>query len=120
MSNYDLRWITDNLAVGYAPIRCGSYTEATIIGSQGMIRLHAQIGLFRPFKLTMRINGKSDQEIDIPYEGNGYNYEAAEVMQCLRNGATESQIMPLDESIEIIRTMDKIRAQWGLKYPTEQ
>ena len=104
------------LAVGYATIRCGSYTEATIIGSRGMIRLHAQIGLFRPFKLTLRINGKEVQEIDIPYEGNGYNYEAVEVMQCLRNGATESQIMPLDESIEIIRTMDKIRAQWGLKY----
>ena len=41
-------------------------------------------------------------------------------MQCLRNGETEIQIMPLDESIEIIRTMDKIRAQWGLKYPTEK
>ena len=48
------------------------------------------------------------------------NYEAAEVMQCLRSGATESQVMPLDESIEILRTMDKIRAQWGLKYPTER
>ena len=106
--------------MGYATIRCGSYTEATIIGSRGMIRLHAQIGLFRPFKLTLRLEGKEDQEIQVPYEGNGYNYEAAEVMQCLRSGATESQVMPLDESIEIIRTMDKIRAQWGLKYPIER
>lgn len=108
------------LAVGYATIRCGSYTEATIIGSLGMIRLHAQIGLFRPFKLTLRVSGQEDRIIDIPFEGNGYNYEAAEVMRCLRSGKTESPVMPVDESIEIIRTMDKIRAQWGLKYPTER
>ena len=108
------------LAVGYATIRCGSYTEATIIGSRGMIRLHAQIGLFRPFKLTLRVAGEEDQEIEVPYEGNGYNYEALEVMQCLRSGTIESEVMPLDESIEIIRTMDEIRAQWGLKYPMEE
>jgi predicted dehydrogenase len=108
------------LAVGYATIRCGSYTEATIIGTLGMIRLHAQIGLFRPFKLTLRVNGQEDRIIDVPYEGNGYHYEAAEVMRCLRSGETESRVMPLDESIEIIRTMDKIRAQWGLKYPMER
>jgi hypothetical protein len=27
--------------------------------------------------------------------------------------------MPLDESLEIMRTMDAIRALWGLKYPGE-
>jgi predicted dehydrogenase len=108
------------LAMGYATIRCGSYTEATIVGSLGMIRLHAQIGLFRPFRLTLRLSGQQDREIDVPYEGNGYNYEAAEVMRCLRRGETESAVMPLDESVEIMRTMDTIRAQLGLKYPTER
>jgi len=108
------------LAVLYATIRCGTYTEATIVGSEGMIRLHAQVGLFRPYKLTLSLSGQEGQVIDVPYEGNGYNYEAAEVMRCLRGGETESQVMPLDESVEIIRTMDKIRAQWGLKYPMER
>jgi predicted dehydrogenase len=107
------------MAVGYATIRCGSYTEATIIGTRGMIRLHAQIGLFRPFELTLRVSGEGDRVIDVPYEGNGYHYEAAEVMRCLRNGETESPVMPLNESLEILRTMDQIRSQWGLKYPSE-
>jgi hypothetical protein len=52
-------------------------------------------------------------------EGNGYNYQAAEVMACLRAGKLESEIMPLDESVSIMRTMDEIRAQWGLTYPME-
>jgi hypothetical protein len=41
-------------------------------------------------------------------------------MRCLRAGQTESPVMPLDESVEIIRTMDEIRGQWGLKYRMEQ
>lgn len=45
--------------------------------------------------------------------------EAAEVMRCLRAGKTESDLMPLSETVEIMRVMDAIRAQWQLKYPQE-
>ncbi|MCX6047763.1 MAG: gfo/Idh/MocA family oxidoreductase, partial [Chloroflexi bacterium] len=31
----------------------------------------------------------------------------------------ESAIMPLDESLSIMQTMDAIRAQWNMKYPME-
>ena len=47
-----------------------------------------------------------------PLEGNGYNYEAAETMRCLRAGELESRIMPLDETLSIMETMDTIRKQW--------
>ncbi len=40
-------------------------------------------------------------------------------MDCLRDGRTESDAMPLDETLAIMRTMDQIRAQWGLRYPME-
>ena len=52
-------------------------------------------------------------------ESNGYNYEAEEVMRCIRAGKTESVIMPLDETLSIMKTLDEIRSQWGLKYPME-
>ena len=40
-------------------------------------------------------------------------------MKLLRNGQLESDVMPLDESISIMETLDEIRAQWGLRYPFE-
>jgi len=55
----------------------------------------------------------------MPLVGNGYNYQAAEVARCLREGQTESPVMPLDETLSIVEMMDTIRAQWGLKYPME-
>lgn len=48
-----------------------------------------------------------------PYAGNGYQYEAAEVAQCLARGETTSLLMPVSESIEIMAVIDRARAQFG-------
>ena len=42
-----------------------------------------------------------------------------EVFRCLRAELLESPGMPLDETLEIMQTLDRIRAEWGLVYPTE-
>ena len=53
------------------------------------------------------------------YPGSGYQFEAAEVMRCLRAGDLESSIMPLSESLAILETTDRLRESWGLCYPGE-
>jgi predicted dehydrogenase len=50
---------------------------------------------------------------------NGFEHEIREVHRCLRAGLTESPLMPLDETLETMRTMDALRAQWGMSYPGE-
>ncbi len=65
-----------------------------------------------------RLKGNTKQ-IRVPYLGNGYTHQALEVMRCLREGLTESPIMPLDESVSIAETMDELRQQWGLRFPGE-
>jgi predicted dehydrogenase len=59
------------------------------------------------------------QTVHVPTVGNGYNYEAIAIGECLRAGKLESEIMSLNESLAIMKTMDEIRAQWGLVYPME-
>jgi predicted dehydrogenase len=55
----------------------------------------------------------SEKTIIKPLLGNGYNYEAAEVVRCLQNGELESKIMPLDETLKIMKAMDRIRSVWS-------
>jgi predicted dehydrogenase len=114
------------LVLGYGPgrmavltcaVRTNTPHEAHIMGTDGMIHIH------HPFwhgtTLTLSRSGQQDAERSCPYVGNGYNCEAAEVIRCVRAGRLESDIMPLDETITVMETMDRIRAQWGLKYPME-
>ena len=74
----------------------------------------------RPEGLTYTPYGGDPQVFSYPQaEGNGYQYEAIEVGACLREGRLESTVMPLDESLAIMETMDTLRAQWGVRYPME-
>jgi hypothetical protein len=41
-------------------------------------------------------------------------------MRCLKLGLKESPFMPLDESVQIMEIMDKIRQPWGLVYPNDK
>ncbi|PZD96744.1 gfo/Idh/MocA family oxidoreductase [Paenibacillus sambharensis] len=47
---------------------------------------------------------------------NGYIFEAQEAMRCLREGRKESAVMPAAETCDIMRTLDRLREQWGLEY----
>lgn len=105
------------LALLYGALRTGTPEEVMVMGTDGRIRVHPP--LYCPSRMTVSRPGEPDKVIDVPFEGNGYNYQALEVMRCLKTGRLESDIMPLNETLEIMKTMDQVRAQWGLSYPTE-
>ncbi len=105
------------MAVLAATFRATSTQEAHIIGSEGRIRLHRQF--WHPPALGIAHGTGAEERVEFPVDGVGLHYEAAEVMRCIRTGKTESEIMPLDETLSIMQTLDTIRAAWGLRYPEE-
>ena len=105
------------LALLSAAIRLNTPQEATLIGERGHIRLHS--GWWRPSGFTVYRSGADPETVEPPCPLNGYNYEALEVGRCLREGLSESGTMPLDESLAILKTLDALRDQWGLRYPVE-
>jgi predicted dehydrogenase len=99
-------------------IRTNTPMESVISGSEGQIRIPPLF--WKPTRVSISVRGQEQPHVDSPLVGNGYHYQAAEVARCLRAGQTESDVMPLDETLSIMEMMDTIRAQWGLKYPMEQ
>ena len=73
---------------------------------------------YAPTAFTVVTRDGGRERVEIPVDGNGLRFEAAEVGRCLREGRTESPFLPLDETISIMTTMDEIRRQIGLTYPT--
>ncbi len=94
-----------------------SKNNATIHGAKGYLELHGMIG--RPHKVSIQEQGKEIVEIDTPHTSNGYQYEAQAVMDMLSAGQIEHPLMPLNETIKIMETMDHIRSLLGLSYPGE-
>ena len=66
----------------------------------------------RALRLAKPFLGGRRTRINVPIDGNGYGYEAAEVVRCLRAGEVESPLMPLDESVMIMEVLDTARRQF--------
>lgn len=106
------------LAVLSTAIRTNTPHEVQIWGTDGRIRIHS--AWWRPSAITVTRSGKGEETIEMPFEGGGFQFEAQHIADCLRAGKTESDIMPLDESLQIMQTLDTLRGQFGIKYPMEK
>ncbi|MCR5701271.1 MAG: Gfo/Idh/MocA family oxidoreductase [Lachnospiraceae bacterium] len=59
------------------------------------------------------------EERDVPEQINGYEYEVLSCRRALLAGETECEEMPLAETLRVMKLLDKIRGQWGMRYPME-
>jgi predicted dehydrogenase len=81
--------------------------EAYIFGDTGNIRLHRRWHHAQQLTLQRYIGRETeDTDIQIPYEGWGYHFEAAHVMNCIDKGLTESPEVPLDFTMALTETLD--------------
>ena len=109
-----LRYDAGQIASLSCAITTRTSQDARIFGTKGSIHIP---NFPRATSATLEISGKEPVQIEMPFIGNGFEYQILEVMRCLRAGKLESDVMPLDESLAIVKTMDVARAQWGLEYP---
>jgi predicted dehydrogenase len=93
-------------------------TTASITGTEGRIELAGPF--YQPTSFTLHTLSGAVEHYTEPRIGQGLRYQAAEVARCLAEGMTESPVLPLDETLAIMRTMDEIRRQTGLRYPFER
>ncbi len=56
-------------------------------------------------------------QYDCPPQITGFEYEVNACIEALENGWLESPYMPHEETLRIMQIMDKLREEWGVKYP---
>lgn len=90
-------------------------TEAFIYGEHGTIHIHTR--WHESSFMTLLENAERPREFRFDYKGKGFYLEAEEVMDCLRQGKRESDLLPLDFSLELMRLLDAVREEAGVRYP---
>ena len=95
-------------------------TGADIAGDQGRIRLtHRFHG---PTTELEFYPGVVDSKQAVAFEkakGNGYEYEAQHVTDCLKKGLTESPLRTHIDTLILTQTLDQIRSMVGIRYPAD-
>jgi len=83
-------------------------TQAAIIGTEARIEIEGPF--YAPSAFTLTPREGEPQRSEPPHKGRGMLYEADEVARCIGEGLLESPVIPLDETVAIMRTMDQIAA----------
>jgi predicted dehydrogenase len=87
-------------------------TGAFIAGTEGVLRFDSPF--YVPGRITVTSLDRSTErtrEFDVRTPAAGLCYEAAEAARRIAQGSTESPYLPLQESVAILETLDRIREQ---------
>ena len=106
---------------GYAQLYCGfdlhGKGDALISGPLGHITIHQN--WWNPAKASINYLDGRVVELDEPFTAGGLNYEIAHFCELIRNGQTESPIIPHDLSRAMMGMLDEARKQVGLRFEGE-
>ncbi|WP_234736799.1 Gfo/Idh/MocA family protein [Tellurirhabdus bombi] len=109
------------MALLSSSIKAVTNTQAYIFGDKREIFIHGRFTGSQGLTLSNTgREGKFDSQV-FSFERStfGYNYEAAHVMQCLREKRTESPTWSLDDSLNLIDLLDAVRTEAGISYAAD-
>lgn len=115
-----LTWDGGALATLHCSLVGATATTASVTGALG--RIDVPGGFFNPERFVLHRAGRDPEEFALaPADGprNTLKHEAREVMRALRSGERESPVVPLEGTLAVMRTLDRIRGRVGVRYPGE-
>ncbi|AMB59375.1 Gfo/Idh/MocA family protein [Microterricola viridarii] len=92
--------------------------RATIIGTAGRIDIDGVWYTQTSFRVVDAA-GTVLEEYTSPVNGGGKHYQAVALEELVARGERIDARIPLEESVQIMQTLDDVRAAIGLKYPGE-
>ena len=112
------RYAAGAVATMTASMTSWSSRRAELATDRGRLTLedfhHPLSATFTPVEgPPLRIDGAE------PVLGRGYAHEAIELQRCMAEGLLESPLVPHAQTVTILRQMDELRAQVGVRYPGE-
>ena len=90
-------------------LRAKSPTRAAIVGRDARIEIDGDF--YAPAAVTLIPRQGDPVRVESVHEGRGLRHQADEVARRLAAGDVESPLMPLDETVSIMETMDTVLAQ---------
>lgn len=112
-----LQYDDSRSAVVSSTLVCQTSLTAEIAGTEGMIRIPTP--WYKNDRFEWARSGEDLTAVQLEPMVNGFEYQIREVMACMGRGLTESPALPHAFSLMMSETMDAIRGQVGVVYPTE-
>ena len=91
--------------------------RAVVAGLHGWLEIDRTF--YNPAAMRIVLNDGTVTEYPNTYAGHGLREQAEAFKQLVRSGKLESDILTWADTVDIMKSLDTVRAQIGLKYPFE-
>ena len=91
--------------------------RALVAGLHGWLEIDRTF--YNPASMRVILNDGSVTEYPSAYVGHGLREQAESFKQIVQSGAVESKVLTWKDTVDIMKSMDTVRSQIGLKYPFE-
>jgi predicted dehydrogenase len=106
------------LSTSLSSSRAAGPNTAHIVGDEARIDIDAVFYSPTTFRLS-RPDGEVAEVFESRVDGRGMQFQALAAERIVAAGRSDSDILPLDETVAIMHALDAIRAQIGVRYPQE-
>lgn len=87
--------------------------DCYVMGTEGWITTD---NVNNPVNIILHKDGK-EEILPVPEQITGYEYEVRACQRMLAEGELECEEMPHAETLRIMKVMDSLRKDWGVRYP---
>ena len=91
--------------------------RAVVAGLHGWLEIDRTF--YNPASMRVILNDGSVTEYPSTYTGHGLREQAESFKHIVQSGALESEVLTWKDTVDIMKSMDTVRSQIGLKYPFE-
>ena len=91
--------------------------RAVVAGLHGWLEIDRTF--YNPASMRVVLNDGATTEYPSSYVGHGLREQAEVFKQLVTSGQQQSQILNWQDTVDIMKTLDQVRSQIGLKYPFE-
>lgn len=112
-----LKYADGRMATLTATMLAANYRQGLILCDNGSV-MTENINNPLSFDLYSK-DQKFIRTVEAPRQESGFEYEVQECIDCIRAGKIEAPSMPHDEILFMMRLMDNLREQWGVRFPGE-
>lgn len=111
-----MKFADDKTAILHSNANSNTDNMGIIYGSRGRIEFKNTNNCEG---ITVILNDGTITNYETPPQITGFEYEAEASLKAISEGRTECDEMPHSEILRVMKIMDSLRAEWGIRYPFE-
>lgn len=117
LCSFQAQYADGAVGQGFSALNVTTDHTLVLYGTKARVEIP---GFWKACRYIVHRPGEQPEVREFPAENEGFWHEFEYAANCILRGETDQCVIPLVETLEIMKIMDDMRAEMGVSYPCEE